>query len=1017
MRYPVRSILLAYLSLLIGQTPSSNALSPEPPQKPYFQQRVAYTIRVQLDPEKATLHGHLRLTYQNNSPDTLPGLYMHLWPNAYRDRNTPYAIQERRNGGKKFHFAETEARGYIDSLQFSIDGNPIQPLPAFKGPKPAPGYSLHLLRKAPDVVWLPFPKPLPPGQKITLETPFRVKVPKTFSRLGYEGPQFQITQWYPKPAVYDHKGWHPLPYLDLGEFYSEWGRYEVEITVPSTYVVGATGRLETPSEIRWLEARARETRHWLFEDGPRPEWDTNPKAPLKTLRFMQDSVHDFAWFADPRYSVLSDTITLADGHRVACVALFRPACAESWKHAPRYIAEAITNLSQWVGRYPYTHATAVEGALSAGGGMEYPMITVIAGCTIDTSTLRTVIHHEVGHNWFQGLLASNERLHPWQDEGINTYYEQRLRYQSSHQDPTDTSANINRIRVARVHIGVRGLEFPLPVRKSPRPLTPINPLIWALYHWNLDQPLSLSSEFYSQMNYGLGVYQRTGTFLWALEASAGQNRYDQAMQRYFQKWAFRHPYPEDWVSTLQSEGIAAESFLKTLYSDREPDFRLKVRPLGNNRYAVRIEEPNGLWQGLVLETRLLDRQGRLLSTSYLLVGQSDTLTLPPETHLIAANPEQDPLLERRIGNNFYFMKGPFKTYQRPRLHFGPATIPILTRTDMGLTPLFGYNFRDGLMAGLLINHGLFPKRLLEFHLLPMYSFLRGTLRGSAGITLRAFPTYPWYLIELRGRVMAFSGLLRTKLSVEAHRRAPQDRFGWHQTWRLRTYQLAFEGDNGTYRWENQARPVYTALDWEVRREEAILTLYGGISGGVDGRGHFRLEFEGRLHWQAFRKWALWARTYAGYLSGPAAPYLYLRPSGYDPFGEEILLDRFRLSAPRLLSRQIPENQGGLRMPLDTLLTRQLLTASIELPVPKFSLVRLRGDAGYLPESQQDLLGISLGLGVIRWRDRLLMGIYVPLWGDAFGPTRKARDVQEMLSRATWHIRIPLDLRGAPISIF
>ncbi len=1009
MRYPVRSVLLAYFSLLIGQTPSSNALSPEPPQKPYFQQRVAYTIRVQLDPEKATLHGHLRLTYENNSPDTLPGLYMHLWPNAYRDRNTPYAIQERRNGGKKFHFAKAEARGYIDSLQFSIDGNPIQPLPASKGPKPAPGYSLHLLRKAPDVVWLPFPKPLPPGQKITLETPFRVKVPKTFSRLGYEGPQFQITQWYPKPAVYDHKGWHPLPYLDLGEFYSEWGRYEVEITVPSTYVVGATGRLETPSEIRWLEARVRETRHWLFEDGPRPEWDTNPTAPLKTLRFVQDSVHDFAWFADPRYAVLSDTVTLADGHRVACVALFRPACTESWKHAPKYIAEAITNLSQWVGRYPYAHATAVEGALGAGGGMEYPMITVIIGCGMDTSSLKTVIHHEVGHNWFQGLLGSNERLHPWQDEGINTYYEQRLGGQNPNQPQVDS------VNASRLKISFSGLNISLPLKKYGA-LVPSNPLLLALHHWNLDQPLSLSSEFYSSINYGLGVYARTGALLWALEASVGRDRYDQAMQRYFREWAFRHPYPEDWVRTLQAEGIPAESFLKTLYSDREPDFRLKVKPLGDNRYALRVEEPNGLWKDLRINARILNHQGRLLQTLYLRVGATDTLTLPAETHLIAINPQQV-LFERRIGNNFYFTKGLFKTYQRPQLHFGPATFPVLTRTDIGLTPLLGYNFHDGLMAGLLINHGLFPKRLLEFHLLPMYSFLRGTLRGSGGITLRAFPTYPWYLVELRGRVMAFSGLLRTKLSLEAHKRASQDRFGWQETWRLRTYQLAFESDNGTYQWENQARPVYTALDWEVRREEAILTLYSWMSGGIDWRGHFRLELEGRIHWQASPRWALWGRAYAGYLSGPTASYLYLRPSGFDPFGEEVLLDRFRLSAPRFLSRQIPENQGGLRMPLDTLLTRRLLTASVELPMPRFSLLRLRGDAGYLPETQKELLGISLGVGVIRWRDRLVMGLYIPLWGDAFGPTRKAIDLQDMLRHAVWHIRIPLDFRGAPISLF
>jgi hypothetical protein len=180
--------------------------------------------------------------------------------------------------------------------------------------------------------------------------------------------------------------------------------------------------------------------------------------------------------------------------------------------------------------------------------------------------------------------------------------------------------------------------------------------------------------------------------------------------------------------------------------------------------------------------------------------------------------------------------------------------------------------------------------------------------------------------------MAFSGLLRTKLSIEAHKRAPQDRFGWHETWRLRTYQLAFADAGGAYQWENQARPAYTALDWEVRREEAILTWYSFMSAGVDWRGHFRLEVEGRLSWKAFSAMGLVGPSLCGYLSGPAASYLYLRPSGYDPFGEEVLLDRFRLSAPRFLSRQMPETQGGLRLPSDTLLTRRLLTASAEVPM-------------------------------------------------------------------------------------
>ncbi len=196
--------------------------------------------------------------------------------------------------------------------------------------------------------------------------------------------------------------------------------------------------------------------------------------------------------------------------------------------------------------------------------------------------------------------------------------------------------------------------------------------------------------------------------MWALEASAGEAQFDRGMQRYFQTWAFRHPYPEDWVAALRQEGIPAERFLKALYSDREPDFRLRVRPVGAGRYAIRVEEPHGYWQDLRLEARLISKTGRLVGSHFLAVGATDTLTLPPETHLIALNPQQA-LFERRVGNNFYFTRGVFRTYQRPRFHLGPATLPALSRTDIRLTPLFGYNFRDGSSGGPASTTRPFPQ--------------------------------------------------------------------------------------------------------------------------------------------------------------------------------------------------------------------------------------------------------------------------------------------------------------------
>ncbi len=974
-------------------------------QKPYFQQRVDYQIKVLLVPEKALLRGQLRLVYENRSPDTLYGLYMHLWPNAYRSRHTAYARQERRGGSTKFHFARPAEQGWIDSLDFRIDGTPVKPLPAKAGPPPAPGYSPALLRRATDVVWLPFPQPLPPNQRVTIETPFRVKVPKTFSRMGHEGPQFQITQWYPKPAVYDPKGWHPLPYLDLGEFYSEWGRYEVEITVPATYVVGATGILQNAEELAWLRQREATTREWLAaRRGGQPDWDTSLSAPPKTLRFVQDSVHDFAWFADPRYAVLADTVTLENGHRVACVALFRPAYAQIWKEAPRYIAEAVRNLSKWVGPYPYAHATAVEGALSAGGGMEYPMITVIS-TSDDSGTLQTVIHHEVGHNWFQGLLGSNERLNAWQDEGIISYYEERLG-RTAYEESTQVQAKYS--------LDIGGVKLPV-LKDYSTSLTP-NPLFYALHHWNLDQPFTQSSEFFSTLNYGLGVYQRTAALLRAFSECVGRSAWDAGMQHYFSRWAFRHPYPEDWAAALEEKGLPALAFLRVLNGHREPDFRLRVRRLSAHTVVVSIDEPQSLWQGLCLPLYVLGRRDSIRLEYAVKVGTSDTLNLPADARLILLHPTQVPF-ERRTGNNLYYLKGLF--HQLPGLagYFGPYKLLPIHRFGLGLTPLWGYNYRDGLLFGLLINHGLFPKRLVEFHALPMYSVLRSQARGSAGLTLRAFPNSPWYLVELRLRASSFAGLVRTKAALEWHRRAPWDRLGWAHTLRLRTYQLGFIPlDGWNVRWENGGRPVYLALDWEGRREEGILTVYSLLSIGHDLRGHVRAEGEWRFYWRLLRRWGPWARLYGGYAADGAADYLLLRPAGFDPFGEKILLDRFRES-DRFVSRQMPETQGGWRAPSDALVTQALLAMNLEIPIPSFSMLRLRLDAGYLPLEARSYYGLSVGLPVIRWRDRLVAGLYFPIWGDALGAGRLPQGLGDSIRRASWHIEFPLDLRGAPVGLF
>ena len=173
------------------------------------------------------LYGFESVDYINNSPDTLRFLYFHLWPNAYSNNNTALARQIFSMKGKEKLFKDPELRGFIDSLDFEVESNRVQ---------------WYLLPESPDICTIILNKALKPGDTIQITTPFHVKIPKgVTSRLGHIGESYQISQWFPKPAVYDKDGWHQMPYLDQAEFYSEFGSFDVSITLPANYVVGATG--------------------------------------------------------------------------------------------------------------------------------------------------------------------------------------------------------------------------------------------------------------------------------------------------------------------------------------------------------------------------------------------------------------------------------------------------------------------------------------------------------------------------------------------------------------------------------------------------------------------------------------------------------------------------------------------------------------------------------------------------------------------------------------------------------
>jgi hypothetical protein len=483
-------------------------------QKNYFQQKLSYEMDVTLSDKTNTVSGFETIKYTNNSPDVLDFIWFHIWPNTYKNRNTALFKQIAADSSRKSK-EENAAFGWIEGLNFKVNG-----VVAKTSPHSNPDYI--------DVIKLNLPKPVKPGETISISTPFNVKLPSYFSRSGYADGEFMITQWYPKPAVYDKDGWHEFPYLDMGEYYGEYADYKVNITVPANYIVGATGVLQTKNELEKYKSIG--TKNTSNRDSV--VLYTPASAQKKSLLYTAQNVVDFAWFADTNIVIQYDTIQLKN-KTVDAFTYYHNKPNTIWNNSIDYVKDAVKKYSGWIGEYEYPTVQAFEGPKNnASGGMEYPMITLITAPDAKPESLDAVITHEVGHNWFMAMLGSNERAHTWQDEGLNTYYE--FRYEA---DKYRENSMLG--------------EMPPQLKAMPPER------FQSILYKSLTQvPMNVSidqsaADFKSSEEYGMISYIKAALWMYQLETIVGREGVDKAFQQYFKDWNGKHPTPKDMQHSFE----------------------------------------------------------------------------------------------------------------------------------------------------------------------------------------------------------------------------------------------------------------------------------------------------------------------------------------------------------------------------------------------------------------------------------------------------------------------------------
>lgn len=446
--------------------------------KTHAPQIACYQIHVKLDTEEKKLWGNEILSFVNTSKKSVDTLFLHLYPNAFQSDTTTLIKEsffpDRVKKREKYRgFIKIERVGTSSGLDLT---------------------DKKIIHET--IMKLPLPNPLPPGGRVELEIDFMVKLPEIFVRMGYYGEDFMIGQWFPKMAVLEEdRNWNAHQYHFQSEFFADFGTYDVSITAPLRYVIAATGRLIDTRE----------------------ESDST-----KTLVFRAEDVHDFAWAASPDYRISKRVV---DGTEVSL--FYKPEHKENVDRIMDFAELVLKYYNLCFGKYHYNHFTMVDAKIGLGGGaMEYPTLITYSPSRVPPEKIRLdalALFHEIAHQWWYGMVASNEFQEAWLDEGFAVYSQRR--------------ALEKRFGRRASLLDLWGIES--------------SELDFARLSYLLDlqsDPIVKNSwEFRDYLSYRANVYSKASLVLETLRGYLGEKRMNKLLKEYFRRYKFRHPKTSDFI--------------------------------------------------------------------------------------------------------------------------------------------------------------------------------------------------------------------------------------------------------------------------------------------------------------------------------------------------------------------------------------------------------------------------------------------------------------------------------------
>jgi hypothetical protein len=778
--------------------------------------RADYDLYASLHPDSAIVSGRVEIEFLNGSPHTVDTLWLHLYPNAYRGRESAFARDLEARGSFAFSASGSEDRGWIEIHHTTVDGRPARPV--------VDGTLAFLLPG----------EPLEPGERVSVSTGFTVKVPRFWSRMGHSGDHYLLTQWYPKMCALDERGWHRSRYHLEGEFYSDFGSYRAELDVPADFVVGATGR----------------------RSGVR----TSPDSTRRTETWTAARVHDFAWAADPAFveSVHTFEYPFRTGRGGVEVRVLRTSDGEGYWEGVEEVADStLLYYGQWYAPYPYRSLTIVDNSPGGMGGMEYPGLVVIGSMDVPmTRLLEVVVSHEIGHQWFYGMLANDEVGEAWLDEGMNTFSE--LRYmERRYGRRCNLTTTPGWLACASDH-GLQSMSY---VQQAGRETVPV---------------LSRATDAADGSHPTAGTYYaKPALFLRMVQLSAGSRAFDRAMREYFRRFRFRHPRTGDFRRILEEATGRSwrREFDYWLRGTGTMDLSVEDLYLAGDSTAVRLG--GSLPHPLAAELLLQSGADSLLDTLWLSVADT-TVVLPGRWRLAEIDPFTR-LPDARPWNNSHPALGRLRPLLLPMpepSRFHSWALPVYTPSCVG--------------GGLGLAVAAFPQPMEMggpwtfggYATAPLEA--EGCVSFGGSLRMRA-ATWPRGRLAWTGSVSSRYGLesLRTGLSLDLRGETPAaPSLGVDLGAGLSAVSdTSLYGGDRTEVGDALEAELAAGLDWESYRLEGYLGGDLRLSPGWNGGPYGRVDLQAGLQTRIWRRLTTHSRAGVCRAWGDLPPHVYPAVAG------------------------------------------------------------------------------------------------------------------------------------------